>query len=187
MYWLMLDLETMSTKPDSAIIAIGAVVADENFNVVAEFEVCVDPQDAMRYGRCDGETVLWWLQQQAWRKAWSGEASLLSALHRLLDFLVPFQNQITEVWANPPSFDLVILKNALNQFNLEWPFSHRDERDFRTYWKMTCKRLKVDLNRIEPNEPHMPLSDCLAQIQSLKVLRSIEREYDRCPSKLRPE
>src|SRR3990167_6025990 len=63
---LMIDLETLSSRPDAAIIAIGAYA----FNEEAAPEATLDPARAFYCtvtpdprAHIDPDTILWWMQQ----------------------------------------------------------------------------------------------------------------------------
>ncbi|MEM8381682.1 3'-5' exonuclease, partial [Morganella morganii] len=61
---LMIDLETMGNKPDSAIVAIAAVPFDMVSGVTddALFYEIIDLRSSEKYGgSIDADTVLWWL------------------------------------------------------------------------------------------------------------------------------
>ena len=62
---IMLDLETMGTGPDAAIIAIAAVEFDrETGKLGREFYEVVDLASAMAAGSTvEASTILWWMQQ----------------------------------------------------------------------------------------------------------------------------
>ena len=60
---LMIDLETLGTKPNSAILSIGAVYFDKD-GLGEEFYANVDLQDSIDSGfDIDASTVYWWLSQ----------------------------------------------------------------------------------------------------------------------------
>ena len=60
---VVLDLETLSTRSNAAIVSIGAV-AIENLEVVDEFYVNVDPSTCKEAGlHIDPLTVEWWAEQ----------------------------------------------------------------------------------------------------------------------------
>jgi len=61
----MIDLETMSTRPNAAIVAIGAVAFNfATLEIGPKFYTVIDLRSAQDVGlHVDGDTVLWWLQQ----------------------------------------------------------------------------------------------------------------------------
>jgi len=62
---IMIDLETMGTRPDAPIIAIGAVSFDVDTDWVwRTFYVNIDLQSAVSAGaKIDPSTVMWWMKQ----------------------------------------------------------------------------------------------------------------------------
>lgn len=88
---IMLDLETLGTKSDAAIIQIGACYFDRETGEIGEkFRVNVEP-DLSRF-TVEWGTVKWWmLQSEEARQSVTGEAVSMSTairdLHDFLDFL----------------------------------------------------------------------------------------------------
>lgn len=64
---IMADIETMSTKPDAAIIAIGAVAFDlPGKEILDRFYTTVDLASSMAHGGVvDASTILWWMRQSS--------------------------------------------------------------------------------------------------------------------------
>ena len=56
----MIDLETMSTSANAAIVAIGACTFDRDFGVDDKFYVSVDLETCIKKGfGIDGSTIMW--------------------------------------------------------------------------------------------------------------------------------
>lgn len=62
---VMIDLETMGTSTNSAIMSIGAVVFDiKSGNIGNKFEVHIDLNSSIKAGfDIDADTIYWWLKQ----------------------------------------------------------------------------------------------------------------------------
>lgn len=62
---LMIDLETMGTKPNAPVVAIGAVFFDPlSGELGPEYYTAVNLASAMEQGAVpDGDTIIWWLKQ----------------------------------------------------------------------------------------------------------------------------
>lgn len=144
---LMLDIETMSTDPDAAILTIGAVRFDPNqINTVEELHAdshLVGPislQSNERWNRhMSAGTIEWWLNQS--RDAQKGliEGAPMDLRNALTKFVQWAQQQfppITTIWANSPTFDMCILHNAFRYTNVLWPWKFWAERDVRTAIEM---------------------------------------------------
>jgi hypothetical protein len=136
---LMIDLETLSTSPQAAILSIGAVLFDPTGPAPTpppsadHFYINVDIDSCIEEGlKIDGSTLLWWLRQSdAARKAiYSADTTTLGmALHELASFCSIYTPE--RVWATE-DFDLAILHNAYNAVGqvLPWQFYH--DRGLRT-------------------------------------------------------
>lgn len=160
---IMIDLETMDTRPSAAITAIGGAVFDlergvyktfyERVRLSTDFHRTISP-----------DTVKWWLKQSdaARKEVTSDDVSpLAAALHRLEDFIK--EHHITHVWGNGASFDNVILSETyLAAFWPEAPWKFYNDRCYRT-----IKALFPDVPRVKPEIPHHAMHDAVAQAQHL--------------------
>ena len=60
---VMIDLESLGTKPGSALVALGAVKFG-NGEILAEFYERIDVESCVQLGlEMDTSTVMWWLKQ----------------------------------------------------------------------------------------------------------------------------
>lgn len=158
---LMIDLETLGTKPNSVILSIGAVAFDKT-GFKDEFYCNIDLNDSIRHGfDIDADTLYWWLSQdkEAGAVLNKDKVHVGGAMVQLRDFVS--KNQPSEVWANSPSFDLVMIKNALQKTNMECPYPFWIERDFRTFLSLTGAK------RVYPTVAHNALEDAKAQAQTI--------------------
>lgn len=134
---VMLDLETMSTKSNAAIVAIGAVqFCYKTKTLGKEFYQTIKLKSCQDLGlHIDAGTVMWWLGQ-------STEARReLNEVWTLQEVLLDFQSWLPTgalVWGNGSNFDNVILRNAYDTALIDCPWSHRNNRCYRT--------LKAELN-----------------------------------------
>lgn len=169
---IMIDLETMGTRPDSAIIAIGAVEFDPvKKKMGSEFYEVIDLASAVEYGGViDPSTVLWWMQQ-------SDEAR--SAFERksapLPDVLIAFirwsltcaVKKDMLVWGNGSDFDNVILGSALRNCGVEQPWMFYNNRCYRT---LKAQRPEIKIKR--GGTHHNALDDAKSQTEHLFELLS---------------
>lgn len=146
---LMIDIETLATSYNAAIVSIGAVFFDpcDPSPIKHAFYGVIDIDESYTnihdtYFFIDPATKAWWDKQPPEAKAVfddPGALPISDALAGFADFLGKIPgDQLTRVWANSPSFDLVILEHAYNAFFSEdehcfrtWPYYK--ERDLRTY------------------------------------------------------
>lgn len=154
----MIDLETMGTGPDAAIVAIGAVLFDPaagGDGMGAQREWTIDLADAMHNGgRVDAGTVQWWLRQsEAARAALQRPAEpLYSALPSLADWLR--LHGVEQMWGNGADFDLVILASTYRRAAIHWPITYRQHRCLRT-----LRSLRPDVKVQAEGTHHTALAD----------------------------
>jgi len=128
---VMVDLETMGTDAGSAILSIGAVTFDRE-GVHETFYRNIDLESNEDAGlSVDMSTLAWWLSQgDDAQDVLEGGGDLEAALR---DFSTWYDEHGAEtIWANSPSFDCEMLKEAYSAFDLDTPWDFRDERDYRT-------------------------------------------------------
>ena len=167
---VMIDLETLGTGPDAAIIAIGAVLFEPSTGKIkSEFYYAVDWDQGRTI---DPETVKWWMLQS--KEARDGVARNSGwPLHHVLKclrlWLQDFEDLSVDydvlVWGNGATFDISILEDAYGKDNIPWHFC--GIRDMRT-----IKALAKDY--VEKPEfkgtAHNALDDAIWQAQYVSVL-----------------
>lgn len=160
---VMLDLETMGTRPGCAIVAIGAVRFDDE-GEVASFYRRVDLEDAVRCGlSMDAETVKWWMgQADGVRAEWIGkgvglENALLGFKHWL--------GEVDELWGCGADFDNAILGAAYEAVGLPVPWNFRANRCYRT-----VKALAPGLRVEREGYHHHALDDARHQVRHLLAI-----------------
>lgn len=167
---VMLDLETLSSQPDAAIISIGACTfrTDGTSTPAADrklFCTAVDMASAQRTGgHIDARTVLWWLQQSdAARAAAVGGGNppdITTALAAFRSWLTALasENNGVRVWGNGAGFDNVVLRRAYERLNLEAPWAFYQDRCYRT-----LKNLRPDVVMERMGTAHSALDDSVTQ------------------------
>src|SRR4051812_9428940 len=116
---IMIDLETMSSAKDAAIISLGAVQFGHGVSpdsAVHFYQKC-DPQDSERWGlHVDKSTMEWWDKQDP-----AIRAEAFSGTQPLAQMLTAFESwalnnfgdlENVELWSRGSDFDLVVLPNA---------------------------------------------------------------------------
>jgi len=163
---VMLDLETLGNKSNSAILSIGAVEFNlETGETGREFYETVDLQSCLDFGlKINASTFYWWLQQsQAARDAICGneKIDLQSALARFNHWMNDCIEHVG-IWGNGARFDIGLMEDAYvaTGWN-KMPWYFRSERDVRT--------LVAFAPEIKEGYPllgveHNPIDDCKHQI-----------------------
>lgn len=178
---VMLDLETLGTKPGCAIISIAAVpfYLPDDISIPA-FYLKVSRDSNILYGfHEDPRTLEWWFKQSfsSQEEAFSGTLSVLDMLSRFNDYLARIKHQVNSkhlgveceiyLWGNSAAFDLGILGAAYDMcWNGVRPWNFRNEMCYRT--------LKNTLHHI-PMETflgvkHSALADATNQAAHAEVL-----------------
>jgi len=169
---LMIDLETMGNKPDSAIVAIAAVPFDMVSGVTddALFYDVVDLRSSEKYGGIiDADTVLWWLGKSENARGEITNAmkmiDLPVALTRLNSFAFEFCEERVQVWGNGSNFDNVILRSAYENCEITPFWKHWNDRDVRTIVELG-RNADIDPKKDFPfvGEAHNALDDALHQV-----------------------
>ena len=164
---VMIDLETMGTNNNSAIIAIGAVAFDiETGELGSHFYQTIDLIDSVSNGGIiDASTVLWWMKQsEEARKEFERPANY--EVESLIDFANYLdRNSFTDdvkVWGNGASFDNVILTNAYRRCGEQLPWKYYNDRCYRT-----MKNLAPHIKMEREGTHHNALADAISQAKHL--------------------
>lgn len=169
---IMLDIETLGTKPGCVVLSIGAV----SFNPAAAsapqgtFYAEIDIFSSLMAGlTIDPQTVEFWQKQTKEKRTqtiFANPINIYAAFNTFIDW-VQMQSPDEKnrfVWANSPSFDCLILETALLRCEMEWPWTFRDLTDCRTAYRMA----KLDISSIAPSkEAHHALADAEYQVRAI--------------------
>ena len=169
---IVLDLETLGTDAGAAIIEIGAVAFGGPAPDLT-FSTLVNTKDAQSMGfHVNQSTVDWWKSQAFVLPEIAEEKgrNIYEALLMFSTWYTTVSNEETMIWGNSPSFDCVILEAALAKAGLPTLWTHRQERDLRTYrWVFPYAAAH------KPETPHRALDDALAEAEHLKDLLRISQ------------
>lgn len=138
---VMIDIETLGTNINAPIASIGAVFFEPSTGCTgARFYLRVDFENDMLNGAIpDAGAIKFWLKQsrEAQAELVAGDSvSIWEALNQLDSFIsenaVPDDLDLLQVWANSPTFDCAILRNAYRRSDMECLWKFWNERDCRT-------------------------------------------------------
>lgn len=161
---VMIDIETLDTRPSAVILEIGICPFDALKGEVGTgeaIEVSLNDNERLRR-TASAATLNWWAEQE---RPMPGEGlsavSLKQALLWLQERLHFCRGGAPDgkvcVWANSPSFDLVILEDAFRQLGLDVPWKFWEQRDVRTVLKLAgIRKGKVS---------HLAVDDCRRQAE----------------------
>lgn len=168
---MMIDIETLGSRPGSVIASIGAVAFDPEAGTIGGdgLSVLVDLADAQKMGlRIDAETVGWWLRQSEAARAGTFAAELhrvplVTALGMLSGYCQ--ENGGVFAWSHGAVFDLVLLDSAYFVAGLTAPWKFWHARDTRTIFHLAGVNPK---DHFEPGATaHNALDDARAQARAV--------------------
>lgn len=170
----MIDIETLSTRPDACVIAIGMVGFDDKEILHSEgFQIREQDWD----GHIDPQTVKWWMGQEtvaqdfSFRNPYPVEVNVAKGQLKL--FAETYCKN--EVWANSPNFDLTILQSwwVRGGKHGSWPLAFRNYRDTRTLWDL-ARRAGTDFSEAFANAgtAHNPIDDAARQARAVIIARN---------------
>jgi hypothetical protein len=176
---LMIDLETLGTKPGCVILAIGAVQFDLATGYTGnQFLSKIDLCDSVAQGfHVDQATSDWWSKQPVNTAAHSfcGTSKLSDSLTSFSDFIKRTFPEPVKVWGNSSRFDLGILEYAYLKLSLPAPWSSFNELDYRTYSK-TISGIRESVKFV--GTKHEPINDCLHQIKVVSAVKKVLLTYE---------
>lgn len=166
---VMLDLETLGTVADAAIMSIGAVRFDLESNKIDDggFYASVSIDSNLEHKRrVQEDTLIWWMKQ--------GEAAQ-GVFHECKQTLRPALTDLAEwfvdddcyVWSNGADFDLPMISHAFVSVGVPTPWKFNNSRCFRTYKNLPgAKNVKVPFTGTK----HNALFDAVHQAQTAQAI-----------------
>lgn len=155
---IMLDIETLGTKPGDAIVQLGVVGFDPNTEIISNprtWNITAHPDASF-----DDSTVRWWMNQSdAARSAVFSNATTAGFGVLAFDKWVR-ENTADDfkVWSKPSAFDVVLVEALYRQCGRTVPWKH---------WNTRCLRTLIDVagasKKFEPTIPHVAGYDAEAQ------------------------
>ena len=171
---IMIDLETMGTRPNAPIISIGAVAFDKS-GTHTEFYDVVDLKSTVHtQSVIDADTVMWWMKQ-------SDEARAAFDCKRIDigDALSNFQSfcgrhEYKAIWGNGAAFDNVILSEAYLSYNYlnGKPWDFWEDRCYRT-----VKNMFPDVAIERGGTHHNALDDARSQAEHLIAINAVHGNF----------
>ena len=153
---IMVDLETLSTKCNAAIIAIGAVKFNHDRKVYDWFYQAVETSVSV-YTSIEGkfhvssDTLHWWSQQSEEARAVFTDPDKIPIFNALSKFTAWALEGTTvedlRIWGNGASFDNAILSTAYDLCGMEQPWKFWNDRCYRTMKNIYPTAVVVSINR----------------------------------------
>ena len=168
---LVIDLETLGTSVDSAILQIGAVGFSLFHEETCHFNEVISLQTNLLSGRTVNESTLKWHINENNKNFLEllncGNAlSLNNALLKFKYFMIEkFNCDEVFVWGNGPDFDNAILADAFSKNFLSLPWNFRNNRCYRT-----LKHLCPSSGDRKMNKEHDAFKDAIETSSHIKEL-----------------
>lgn len=164
---IMIDLETMGTRPNAPIVSIGAVTFDAD-GIAREFYRNVDLKTSVAGGGViDPDTVMWWLRQDnPAREALTDEAGI-AITYALDDLTKWFPTTVSGVWGNGASFDNVLLSESYIRAGMQQPWPFWKDKCYRT-----VKGMYPDVALERSGTHHNALDDARTQAEHLIAINT---------------
>lgn len=177
----MVDIETLSTAVNAAVLSIGAVEFDPmSGKIEREFYHELDLSDQTNR-HIDANTVQWWVKQclvntdniEFLSKNNREKDAVAYVLHELGAFInggkeyamtrVEGYEKIA-LWACDPDFDIAILADLYKEHNLPVPWKFSEPKSVRTVRMLTqLAGMKIPTQEVD----HNALNDCIRQAKEV--------------------
>ncbi len=186
MYEMMIDLETLDTKPSAVVLSIGAVIWETHYSEttgltwepVERFMRVLNMEEQLSRGRTVSQsTLLWWQDQDPTAKAEAFNPTrtpVVWVLNEFHDFAKRFEAEparLNAFWASPVAFDLPIWEDLAMTFSNFVPWSYNQRYDVRTVVREANLSAKDHKDPKLAGVPHTPVYDCEWQISLLTAAR----------------
>ena len=161
---LMIDLETLATTPNAAILTIGACKFDpQATDIHSTYYERIVLETQEEYGRVINEdTLAWWSQQdkQIQEDAF-GEGDDRIDLRDAMKKLYTFGLGTTNVWSHGAIFDVVIIEDICRSLQQAVTWKFWEVRDTRTLFDLADVSVRIE-------GKHNALTDAVAQAKAVQ-------------------
>ena len=179
---VMIDIETLGTKPYSVLLSLAGVEFDlESGETGRTFYQNISIQSCLDHNLViEEQTLLWWLKQDKQAQETlinptPKRDTLDNVLYKFYGWLINIKQQDKPLymWGNSNRFDLGLLSNAMERVGIEkMPWNFYDERDVRTLVHFN-PQIKKDM--VFEGVKHSALDDCYHQIKYCsEIYRSLK-------------
>lgn len=159
---IMIDIETMGTKASCVVLTVAAVKFNPSTYDVPFEELYMKldiNQQIMMDRTVDQSTMDWWQEQnETVRLEAFGEDGRVN-VEQALTSLSKFISDDNRIWAQGPTFDIVILESLYQSLNMPVPWKFYNVRDSRTLFALIG-----DFRSKDDGSLHNALADCKSQV-----------------------
>lgn len=162
---IMLDLETLGTRPGAIILSIALV----RFSDEACVQVNLDIEMQRALGmHSDPATEQWWSTQsaEAWHAATVNPLQVVQALDYVTSWLAWAARDTGSlsplIWCHGATFDAPLLTALYDKIGRKTPWHFADVRDTRTLYDLAG----VNVKEFAVPPPHIALNDAIGQTRA---------------------
>ena len=180
---IMIDFETLSLDENAVILQFG--LASSIYDPILDMAVennsmllNLSANSQLLNRNISIETLNWWLKQdkEVAKEVFSDEnISLREALEKINSHILNEKtvNQNIFLWSNGSLSDTIWLKKIYEEFGMDFPFSHRQEKCFKTEMSFVSDFI---MHKIHENKSqHNALEDAKWQLNALLLFLN---DYD---------
>jgi hypothetical protein len=167
---VMIDLETLSTRPNAVILVIAGVKFNRSGNLTELKEMDtfyrrITIDSCLTWGmHTDSDTRKWWDKQDPEIRAEAFGEPREDLFVALREFIAWYGNS-RWIWSHGATFDIVIMNEAFRACGMQEPWKFWDCRDTRTLYDIAGIRN----NELPQLAKHHALHDCHRQIWGVKM------------------
>lgn len=161
---VMLDLETLGTGANSAIISIGACEFNPDTGEIGStFKAVVCRNSCFQIGcTYDPSTMEWWNSQSEEAKAGSFSHKAPSEVRLALTAFSDWLRRDAQLWGNGSDFDNAMLAEMYRKLDMPQPWKFWNNRCYRT-----IKNMFPDVSMSRHGVHHDALDDAISQAKHL--------------------
>ncbi len=189
---IMLDLETLSSRTDAAIVSIGAFkfspyeVEDEASSRTPErcLDIRVNIDDAMKHGHVSGDTLKWWFKQdpmavhKTFQDPNNKPMKLAEAMEEFYHFVKSKSLGYSQepdgvyLWGNGANFDNPIIRHAWAAVSeAPFPIAYNKDMCYRSI-KGLVPMAKMP-STVKVGTAHNALDDAIYQARHLQAMYGV--------------
>ena len=170
---IMIDLETLGTRPGSVILTIGAVRVDPTGKQADQYSPSeildhafyrrIKRDSCVALGLTDhADTLAWWGKQSPETQHEAFDAEPRYAIAKVMHDFAAWCGEKFHAWSHGASFDIALCEDIFHRLNICPPWNFWNIRDTRTLYAFTGEKPARDHNH------HHAIHDAIAQAAAVQ-------------------
>lgn len=178
-----IDIETLSTRSNAAIVSVGISMFDLDAGTV---ERTYEAHVSNIIGHVDMRTIVWWMQQDKAAQEATFTDSGRQLIGKVLDDISKIITPDDRVWGNGATMDVTILESAYQSTGKKIPWRYWNIRDLRTLASV-AESLGLDVRAIRSQllvgqTAHSAIDDAVMQatlaVECYRILKETKASAD---------